>query len=186
VQTYVSCADDGNAQACLNVSTHLRVWFLPFVSQLCSESFGKCRCLSTQQSICGAGKKGEVTALLEKRPKVFPFLLSLFSRDHFFWIPMTVRLRVSVCHSDIHDAVSTACPKAAQKNVSTVIFTCRLVAATAGRTSISFLNIEQGRIKGLLRIAEGVNAFPARCTSSSRISLWQNITRPPFLQQRAC
>jgi hypothetical protein len=29
-------------------------------------------------------------------------------------------------------------------------------------------------------------AFPAMWINSSRISLWREITRPPFLQQRAC
>ena len=42
------------------------------------------------------------------------------------------------------------------------------------------------RIKGSSRIAEGVRAFPARCTNSSHISMCLKIMRPPFLQPRAC
>jgi hypothetical protein len=47
-------------------------------------------------------------------------------------------------------------------------------------------SLQHGQIKGSLHIADGVSAFPARCTSSSHIVLWQKITRPPFLQPRAC
>jgi hypothetical protein len=47
-------------------------------------------------------------------------------------------------------------------------------------------SVPRPRIKGSSRIAEGVKAFPAKCTSSSRISLWRKITSPPFLQPRAC
>jgi hypothetical protein len=42
-------------------------------------------------------------------------------------------------------------------------------------------SVPRPRIKGSLRIAEGVKAFPAKCTSLSHISLWRKIMSPPFL-----
>jgi hypothetical protein len=53
---------------------------------------------------------------------------------------VVVRLSVGVSHTDIHDAVSTTCPKARQKNISSVIFARRLVAGAADKASIYFFN----------------------------------------------
>jgi hypothetical protein len=46
---------------------------------------------------------------------------------------------------------------------------------------LTFPVARHGQIKGLSPMAEGVSAFPVRCTSSSWILLCQKITRPPFL-----
>jgi hypothetical protein len=51
---------------------------------------------------------------------------------------------------------------------------------------VLFCLVPRPRIKGLSPIAEGVKTFPAKCTSSSHISLWRKMTSPPFLQPRVC
>ena len=116
----------------------------------------------TKQAIGGAHKGGEVMALLETCLQVLPFLLLLLCCYHLIWIPVVVGLCICVCHLDIHDAVSTAHPKAAKKNISSVIFTCGLVVGTTDRTSIRFFNTTTWANQGFFANGRGSERFSSQ------------------------
>jgi hypothetical protein len=62
-KTHMCCVDNGDAQASFDISAYLQVSILPFVSQLCCESFSKGFSFTTEQSVGGANKRSEVASL---------------------------------------------------------------------------------------------------------------------------
>ena len=84
---------------------------LPSVGQLGRESFGKCMCLTTKQSICGAYKRGKVLLLLKAGFKILTFLFFFLCLDHFFRISVSIGLGVSIGDSDIDYTVGASAPE---------------------------------------------------------------------------
>jgi hypothetical protein len=109
----VSCTDNRDAHASTHETTHNRVWSLPFVGELQGESFEELSCFTTDQTIGGDDKRGEVLALFETGLQVLLLFLTLF-----VGVSGPIRLGVCICHSDVNDNFRPTGPEASDEETS--------------------------------------------------------------------
>ena len=83
--------------------------------------FGKGASLATQHSVGRYHERSEVTALLEARCEILPFLLFFLGFEDAGWVSGLVGVGIRIRHSDVYDALGPTGPKASEQDVATII-----------------------------------------------------------------
>jgi hypothetical protein len=77
----------------------------------------------------------EMALLFEACLEILTLFLFLLGDYHLCGVPLVVGFSICVHHPDVNDIIHAACLEAAQKDISSIILTCRLVSGNVCWTS---------------------------------------------------